>query len=103
MKQYICQTKCYHGKVWQEGEKTTEAFLKKFGKIPKHFTPVGGKSVPDVKTLNKVKEYRNFLRAHSVPFAPNLGLEKLKALVEKTKASNLKPRNVPQGGIDPLD
>lgn len=71
-KKLICVTKCYHGKLWQAGEQTTDDVLERVGPVPKHFKGVGtdeAKSAvvdADGSGYANMSEMRNYLKAKGV-------------------------------------
>lgn len=95
MNDVVCTTKCYHGKLFEIGDRTTTEALERLGGfIPKkHFAPVGSPSAKDVSAEGSAEKerLRNFLMAKNVNTPADASLAKLRTLAEKAKK---KPVNV---------
>lgn len=83
----ICTTKCYHGRLFEVGDKTTAEALEALGGfVPKrHFASTRSPLARDVSAEGHAEKerLRNTLIAKNINVPADASLEKLRALVEK--------------------
>jgi hypothetical protein len=99
----VCKIKCFHGKLWEPGAKSTKEQLFKLNPLPhpddvdstelfdnyieKFWTGEGSPEAEEAEAYNEAENLKNFLTAHKVKFHPRWGIANLRKKVAEFKAS----------------
>lgn len=101
----VCKIKCFHGKIWEPGAKTTKAKLFDLNPLPhpedmddtslfdayikKYWTEEGSPEAEKTKPYDEGEELRKWLTVRKVKFHPRLSMVNLRkkkaAVIEAEK------------------